>query len=63
MQERTVFFRPQKLRTDEERQAARRELEELKEQVRKIHVESELMRDMEHARRRAQVREVDVDVE
>ena len=63
VQERTVFFRPQKLRTDEERQAARRELEELKEQVRKIRVESELMRDMEHARRRAQVREVDVDVE
>ncbi len=63
VQERTVFYRPRKLRTDEERDAARRELEELVEQVEKIRVESELVRDMEYVRNRVQVRQVDIDVE
>ena len=63
VQERTVFYRPRKLRSDEEREAATRELEELKEQVRKLRVESELRREMEHTRSRVRARDVEVDVE
>ncbi|MBW2413531.1 MAG: VWA domain-containing protein [Deltaproteobacteria bacterium] len=63
VQDRIVFYRPRKLRTDEDREAARRELEELKAEIEKIRVESDLVREMERTRNRVHGRQIEVDVE
>lgn len=59
VQDRVVFYRPKARATEEDL----RELEELKEQIRQIRVEQDLLREMDARRKARPKREVDVEVE
>ena len=63
VQERIVFFRPRRPRNQADRDADRRELDELTGKIVEIRVEQDLVRRMEARRKKRLQREVEVDVE